>query len=51
MQGRYVCSAASGAVQYAITFDLLCRNLADAGCIRLVRVADGRGKTLYGADR
>jgi len=44
VRGRYSCLAQTSAAKYLITFDLMCRNLADAKCIDLYSVVqDGTG--------
>lgn len=41
--GRYTCEASTGATNYAMTADLMCRNLKSATCVSLYEVAlDGK---------
>jgi len=47
VQGRYICHARTDAAKYAITFDLGCTNLQQAGCIGLYTIEQTGGGVLY----
>jgi len=47
VQGRYMCQATTGAAQYQIAGDLICRNLKDPHCVALYSVTQDGKTVLY----
>jgi hypothetical protein len=46
-EARYVCRGRTDAAKYEVTFDLMCKDLNDAKCINLYRVAQDRTGPIY----
>lgn len=46
-EGRFICDAAAGAVQYAIASDAVCANPAKYECVRIYGISKNDGTVIY----